>query len=137
MMINFLGVLEMIIIFLNQSLMVLFKIGDMGGGNCSMNNYTLSQQYLGYNNDDVSSINCFINIHTISQWYYSRNFRYMNGDVFILRKHRIFMNILKLPLYDKNKLYHYIIYVTFLSVRQSILFVNTHLSEFYILMEPL
>ena len=31
------------------------KMGDMIGGNCSMKNYTLYQQYYDPNNGDVSS----------------------------------------------------------------------------------
>ena len=31
------------------------NMGDMSGGNCSLNNHTLSKQYCYYNNGDVSS----------------------------------------------------------------------------------
>ena len=53
----------------------------MSGGNSSMNNHTLSQQYWDLNNGDVSSWNGFINIHTISQCNDSSKFKEMYGYV--------------------------------------------------------
>ena len=43
------------------------NMGDMSGGNCYLNNYTLYQQYCDYNNDYVSSGYGFKNSHTLYQ----------------------------------------------------------------------
>ena len=61
-------------------------MGDMSGGNCSMNNHILSQQDCDSNNGDASSEYGFINIHTLSQCDDSIAFKYMDvnnekGDV--------------------------------------------------------
>ena len=58
-----------------------FKMGYVSGGNCSMNNNTLSQKDCDSNNSDVSSGNSFINRHTISQHGNSSNFKEMDRDV--------------------------------------------------------
>ena len=61
-------------------------MGDLSGGNGSMNSQILSQRYWDFNNGDVSCGNIFINSHTLSQCNYSSSFEYMenyveNGDV--------------------------------------------------------
>ena len=56
-------------------------MGDTSGGNCSMNNHTLSQQDCNPNIDDVSSGYGFINSHTLSQCEYSNNFKELDGKV--------------------------------------------------------
>ena len=42
-------------------------MGDVSGGNCSMNNHTFSHQDHDPNNGDVISGNVFINSHTLSK----------------------------------------------------------------------
>ena len=54
-------------------------MGYVGGGNISMHNHTLSQQYLYSNNGDFSSGNGYINSHTLSKCNYSSTFKYMDG----------------------------------------------------------
>ena len=61
--------------------MVSLKMGDVGGGNGSMNNYNTSHQDWDSNNGDVISGSGFINIHMLSQFTDSITFIDMNGDV--------------------------------------------------------
>ena len=61
-------------------------MGDVSGGNGSMNIHIISQQYWDFNNGDVSCGIFFINSHTLSQCIYSIFFKEMdcfveNGDV--------------------------------------------------------
>ena len=56
-------------------------MGDIRGGNCSMNNHILSQRYCGSNNGDVISGNGFINSHTLSQCNDSISLNGMDGDI--------------------------------------------------------
>ena len=53
----------------------------MSGGNGSMNNHNIYQQYWDSNHGDVSSGINFINSHTISQYNDSRTFKDMDGDI--------------------------------------------------------
>ena len=53
----------------------------MSGGNCSLNNKTLSQHYCDSNNGDMSSGYGFLNSHNISQCEYSSTFKKINDDV--------------------------------------------------------
>ena len=54
---------------------------EVSGGNCYMNNHTLSQHYFYYNNGDVSSGYAFINRHTLYQCDDSSTFKDMDGGV--------------------------------------------------------
>ena len=79
-MINYLQVMEMILIY-PLAIDGVFKMGDMSGGNCSMNNHNIYQQDCGPNNGDVINGNGFINSHTIFQCDDSSTFKDMDGDV--------------------------------------------------------
>ena len=57
------------------------KMIEVSGGNCYMNNHTLFQHYLYYNNGDVSSGYAFINRHTLYQCDDSSTFKDMDGGV--------------------------------------------------------
>ena len=57
-----------------------FQIGDVSGGNGSMNSHILSQQGWDLNHCDVSCGNGFINIHTLYQFNESSLFNDMDGD---------------------------------------------------------
>ena len=48
---------------------------NMSGGNCSLNNHTLSQQYCDSNNGDVGSGYGFFNSHVFFQCEDSSNFK--------------------------------------------------------------
>ena len=52
-------------------------MGDVSGGNCSMNNHSLSQHDFDSNNGDVSSRNSLMKSHTIFQYDDSITFKYM------------------------------------------------------------
>ena len=54
---------------------------EMSGGNCSLNNRTLPQQYCYYNNGDVSSVYDFLNNHTIYQCEDSSKLKKIDDDV--------------------------------------------------------
>ena len=56
-------------------------MSDMSGGNSSMNNHNISQQYCDYNNGNVSCVNVVINCHTLSRCDGSSSFNDMDGDV--------------------------------------------------------
>ena len=56
------------------------NMGNMSGGNCSLNNHTLSQQYCDYDNGDVSSGYLFFNSYTLSQCEYSSIFNNIDDD---------------------------------------------------------
>ena len=53
----------------------------MSGGNCSLDNHTLYQQYCDSNNGDVSIGWVFLNRHTISQCEDSSTFN--NSDDYV------------------------------------------------------
>ena len=55
-------------------------MGDMSGGNCSLNNHILYQRYCDSNNVDVSIGYGFYNIHTLSQFEYLIMFKNIDGD---------------------------------------------------------
>ena len=56
-------------------------MGYMSGGNCSLNNHTLFQQYFDSNNVDVGSGCGFINSYTLSQYEYPSTFNKIDDDV--------------------------------------------------------
>ena len=56
-------------------------MGDISGGNFSLNNHTLSKQYCDSNHGDVSSGHVFLNSHTISQREDSSTFKNIVDDV--------------------------------------------------------
>ena len=56
-------------------------MGDMSGGNSSMDNHTLSEHDCYSNSEDMSSGNVVINIHNLSQCDDSITFKETNGDV--------------------------------------------------------
>ena len=57
------------------------NMGAMSGGNCSLTNHTISQQYCDYNNGDVSIRYVFLNSHTLSQCEDSSRFKNIDDDV--------------------------------------------------------
>ena len=57
------------------------KMVDVSGGNCYMENHTLSQQERGSNTGDMSSRNGFINRHTLSKCDDLGTFKEMVGNV--------------------------------------------------------
>ena len=57
-----------------------FQIGDVSGGNGSMNSHILSQQVWDLNHCDVICGNGFINIHTLYQFNESSLFNDTDGD---------------------------------------------------------
>ena len=56
-------------------------MGDMSGGNFSLNNHTLYQQYCGFNNGDLCSGYGILKIQTISQCQYSSPFNNIENVV--------------------------------------------------------